>query len=292
MDADLLPVLVHIQSRLDSDLRIATIAREAGWSESSLNRRLNAATGQTPGRYVERLRLERAAVRLVLTDSKVVDIALDNGFASHEVFTRAFRRHFGIAPKEWRARHHAGDLGQDGREPGLSEATTSISLSSTRLTKLRPLRVAFLRHTGPYDQVPAELFPSVLERLQALGRVPRGLPLGIAHDPPGITPPERLRFDACWTIDEPLPTESGLGTQTLPSGSHATTTFVGPFSRIGGAYEAIVSRLLASPDDVELVAGPSVEWYRSGSVDAKSHLNQVDISLPVRPRSGGRRVFR
>jgi len=56
------------------------------------------------------------------------------------------------------------------------------------------------------------------------------------HDSPEITPPEHLRFDAGWTIDESLPPECGLGQQTIPGGTYALTTYVGPFSMLGLAY--------------------------------------------------------
>jgi AraC family transcriptional regulator len=50
------------------------------------------------------LQLERAAARLVSENDEVLKIALTSGFASHEVFTRAFRRHFGMSPVTYRQR--------------------------------------------------------------------------------------------------------------------------------------------------------------------------------------------
>ncbi|HZW00389.1 MAG TPA: AraC family transcriptional regulator [Candidatus Deferrimicrobium sp.] len=291
MDVELLPVLVRIQSGLDGDLRVATLARRTGWSESSLQRRIRAATGETPRRHVERLRLERAASQLLLCDAAILEVALDNGFASHEVFTRAFRRHFQATPSEWRRQQRAGGLGQRGRRPGLSEQADGVSLSRTRLIELRPVHVAFLRHVGPYDQVDGSLWGRVRDRLAELGHSTDGLPLGIAHDPPEITPPDRLRFDAAWTIDRPLPPGSGLGQQTIGDGTFAFTTYVGPFSLLGLAYAEIAARLMAHAGELEIGTSGSVEWYRTGSIDEEAYLNQVDISFPVQARAGARRVF-
>ncbi len=289
MDADLLPVLVHIQAGLGSDLSTAAIARRAGMSESTLHRRIVDATGETPRRHVERLRLERAASQLMLRQSTILEVALDNGYASHEVFGRAFGRHFGVSPSEWRERQVAGGLGENARKPGLSEAIEGAAISTTRVTELRPIRVAFLRHTGPYDEVDGGLWGRTRDRLAELGLSTDGLPLGIAQDPPHITPPEHLRFDAGWTIDEDLPPECGLGQQTVGGGTYAFTTYVGPFGRIGHAYELIGERLMAHPEMI--VFGASVEWYRTGSIDEETYLNQVDISFPVKARAGSPRVF-
>ena len=158
MDADMLPVLVHIQAGLDKDLSLAALAAQTGLSQSTLKRRIEATTGETPRLYVERLRLERAAAQLMLRQSTIIEIALDNGFASHEVFARAFKRHFGVSPSVWRERRGVGDLGQHDRQPGLSEAIEGAEISSTRVTTLRPIQVDFLRHTGPYDEVDPSLW--------------------------------------------------------------------------------------------------------------------------------------
>ena len=289
MDADLLPLLVHIQVALDTDLSAAALASSAGMSESTLQRRMVAATGETPRRHVERLRLERAASQLVLRRGSILEIALDNGFASHEVFTRAFTRHFGITPSAWRERRAAGGLGQNERRPGLSEVIDGAEISSTRVAELRPIRVAFLRHTGPYDQVDGGLWSRVRDRLAELGISTDGLPLGIAHDPPDITASEQLRFDAGWTIDRDLPPECGLGQQTVGGGTFAMTTYVGPFSRIGHAYDLIGRRVMAHPEMA--VFGATIEWYRTGSIDAEQYLNQVDIAFPVTARASDPRVL-
>jgi AraC family transcriptional regulator len=291
MDADLLPVLVHIQSGLDSDLSAAVLAQHSGMSESTLYRRVVEATGETPRRHVERLRLERAAAQLQLRRSTILEIALDHGFASHEAFSRAFKRHFGMTPSAWRERQTAGGLGQHGRQPGLSESAKGASLSSTRLVEMRPIDIAFLRHVGPYDEVDGSMWARIRERLAELGLSVDGLPLGIGHDDPWITPPDRLRYDAGWTIDADLPPGSGLGQQTVPGGSYASTTYVGPFHLIGEAYQIIGERMARHAETLEFGTGGSVEWYRTGSIDSSSYLNQIDITFAASARAGGPRVL-
>lgn len=294
MDADLLPVLVHIQAGLDQDLSLAALAASSGLSESTLKRRIEATTGETPRQHVERLRLERAAAQLQLRDSTILEIALDNGFASHEVFTRAFTRHFGLSPSEWRDHRAAGALGERDRQPGLNEGSGEVSLSSTRLVEMRAVEIAFLRHIGPYSEVDGTSWPTIRSRLRELGFAGDGLPVGVGHDAPDITPPEHLRFDAGWTIDEPLPPECGLGQQTIPGGTYAVTTYVGPFALLGQAYAEIGQRIMRHADRLAFGRedfGAAVEWYRTGSIDENHFLNQVDITFPVTVRADGPRVL-
>ena len=101
--SELLSLLRHVGGRLDGDVSLDALAARAGWSPFHLHRAFRRLVGETPKAYTQRLRLDRAAARLATGTDRVVDIALDSGFASHEVFSRAFRRRFGRSPERYRA---------------------------------------------------------------------------------------------------------------------------------------------------------------------------------------------
>jgi len=84
------------------DVSLDALAARAGWSPFHFHRAFRKIIGETPKQYMLRLRLERAAARLATGSDPVLSIAADAGFASHEVFTRAFRRHFGVTPSTYR----------------------------------------------------------------------------------------------------------------------------------------------------------------------------------------------
>src|SRR6185295_8417384 len=98
----LLPVLVHIQTNLDQDLSLEALANRAGLSPFHFHRLFRSAIGETLKQYTQRLRLERAAGRLVINDATILDVALDSGFQSHETFSRQFKRRFQVTPKSYR----------------------------------------------------------------------------------------------------------------------------------------------------------------------------------------------
>jgi AraC family transcriptional regulator len=99
---ELLSLLRHVRGRLDDDLSLDALAARAGWSPFHLHRTFRQFVGETPKAYTLRLRLDRAAARLTTTADRVVDVALDSGFASQEVFTRAFTRRYGRSPERYR----------------------------------------------------------------------------------------------------------------------------------------------------------------------------------------------
>jgi len=78
------------------------IAARLHLSRFTVDRLVAAAVGEPPGRLRRRILLERAAHRLLTTDSDLLDVSLDAGYGSHEAFTRAFARAFGEAPSRWR----------------------------------------------------------------------------------------------------------------------------------------------------------------------------------------------
>lgn len=65
-------------------------------------------TAESPGRYLARLRLGKAAELLAGTDRKVLNIALDCGFGSQSYFIRIFEKNMGVSPSEYRKRKRNG----------------------------------------------------------------------------------------------------------------------------------------------------------------------------------------
>jgi len=85
-------------------LDVATLARIACVSEAHFIRTFRATFGETPHRYLQRRRVERAMFLLRETDGSVTDICLDVGFASLGTFTRTFGAIVGEPPTSYRRR--------------------------------------------------------------------------------------------------------------------------------------------------------------------------------------------
>lgn len=271
-----------MQANLDGDLGLTAISRRARMSPFHLQRTFKAAVGETPKVHASRLRLERAAFQLLIHDAKVLDIALECGYRSHETFTRAFRRCFGRSPSEYRETVRNGARRQPEEAPAEIALTgREYELSATRVVTLRPQHLAFRRHVGPYESVPESLFDE-LERWARRLRLggPRVF-LGIGHDAPVTTPKERLRFDAALVVPGPFERAGRVGHQLLPGGPYAVTTHVGPYETLPLAYATIFRRATALRG-YQLIGLPAVEIYRTTRVSVAYGLNQTDVCLPVR----------
>jgi len=85
-------------------LDLATLARIAYVSEAHFSRTFRATFGETPHRYLQRRRVERALFLLRETDRSVTEICLDVGFTSLGTFSRTFRAVVGEPPTTYRRR--------------------------------------------------------------------------------------------------------------------------------------------------------------------------------------------
>ncbi|MET7619314.1 GlxA family transcriptional regulator [Streptomyces sp. NPDC005408] len=91
----------------DSDLSVESLAERARLSPRHFARAFQAETGMTPGRYVERVRIEHARRLLEDTARGVEEVSRASGYGTPEAMRRAFVKTFGTAPAEYRRRFHA-----------------------------------------------------------------------------------------------------------------------------------------------------------------------------------------
>ncbi len=91
----------YIEVNLAVPITLHMLASEAGYSPWHAAKIFKELTGKSPFDYIRILRMSRAAVKLRDEDVKIVDVAFDFVFDSHEGFTRAFSRQFGLTPKKF-----------------------------------------------------------------------------------------------------------------------------------------------------------------------------------------------
>ncbi len=98
--------MLRARDAMDRDyakpLDIPTLARIAYVSEAHFIRTFRDTFGETPHRYLQRRRVERAMFLLRETDSSVTEICFDVGFRSLGSFSRTFRVIVGASPTEYR----------------------------------------------------------------------------------------------------------------------------------------------------------------------------------------------
>src|SRR5262245_55967044 len=201
----------HIRSHLDDALELGALARLACLSPFHFHRVFRGMVGETPLELARRLRLERAAWRLRDKQRAVTEIAFDAGYETHEAFTRAFRASYSTSPSGFRLRKYQRieikaacgvHFSADGVIPVFVPRASGGLTMDVEIKDMPELRVATVRQTGPYNQI-----PKAFERLGAIAGA-AGLirqastMIAIYHDDPESTPQDQLRSDAGLVVPE------------------------------------------------------------------------------------------
>lgn len=92
----------YIAMHLDRTISLADLAAAAGYSPWHSARLFKEYLGKTPFEYIRLLRLSESAKLLGNGNIKVVDVAFDFLFGSHEGFTKAFTKAFGLPPARYK----------------------------------------------------------------------------------------------------------------------------------------------------------------------------------------------
>jgi AraC family transcriptional regulator len=108
------------------------------------------------------------------------------------------------------------------------------------------VRVAHVRHVGPYDGVGV-----AWKALMKWGwsKMMFGKPetFGLSWDDPDVTPAEHVRYDACMVVDERVRPKGEVRIQEVPGGSFAVTLHEGPYENFNRTYAALFARVAAGP---------------------------------------------
>ena len=104
-DSFIYDIKYYIDCNIRSVKRMEDIAEEFGYSYNYIAREFARVTGRTMKEYVLDRKFEIAANLLLNSDKNVTDIAEELSFSSLHTFSRAFRKQFGISPKQYKMRN-------------------------------------------------------------------------------------------------------------------------------------------------------------------------------------------
>ena len=86
-------------------LTVEKLSVGLGLSKSQANRKLRSLTAKSPNQFVQEIRLQKSLAAIKLNHKTISEIAYDSGFTSPTYFSRAFKKRFGISPKEFAINH-------------------------------------------------------------------------------------------------------------------------------------------------------------------------------------------
>lgn len=284
-------VISYIRENLTEDLSLNHLAGVAGFSPFHFHRIFKSLTQETVNDLVTRFRLERAAALLRASPKlTATDAAFECGFQSVSVFSRTFKKHYGLTPRQWDRRSPLKNSknGQvlEGFPRYTLENLSDFSKQGgfeVRLRSLPPQRLAYIRVYDAYSK-----FSQVVEAYQRLitwygqrgGQLEQTTLYGMSQDDPDVTPLRLCRFDWCLTVPADWQAEGDVCLQDFPACRVATVRCQGDLQQEDKAIQYLfrywLPRSRYQPANL-----PAMEIYRRQPAELGWETFDLDCALPI-----------
>lgn len=280
----------YISQHLDENPGLDEVATAAAISTFHFHRIFKTLVGETVASFTRRLRMERAARRLLdAPHSDITTLALSAGFSSSQNFAKAFRLHFAMTPSEYRQHQGGSWKSKIGNDPLPFDHYDDLVmhpvcehqglLQGASIKQMPARHVAYMRRLGPYGKETCEQAHRELLALFASDSTvtPAGT-LSLYWDSPDITDETRCRTDVCIELPTASKANRQLTTQTIAAGPYAVCQFIARGDQLVTTWEVAFRWLVTQGlrcDDL-----PCYEQYHAGTDPDRDHY-VFDICIPL-----------
>lgn len=260
-----------IENHYNEPISIKDLETVSYYSYRNIQRIFKCTCGETIGAFQKRLRVENAYKLILYSKMPLSEIALEVGFDNLASFSKAFKQHFGISPKD--ARKSKPILFENNKiSPTL--ATEEIPYQTIYLP---PLKVYFKSIKTYYLNDEIEV---LWDKIMSLDLPEKGVDYyGVIADEPLITDEIKCRYDAC--ISQP-PKDKTLSSKTILGGRYAQFFHYGSYDTIEDTYSKIYARWILNTK-LEFSPSPIIEQYIKHDSNTSHESEYVTaILLPLK----------
>jgi AraC family transcriptional regulator len=220
----------YINGHLTESINLSDLGQVAILSDFHFHRIFKSVMGESPGDYIQRLRLEKTAFKLQTTQLSISEISETTGYQSPHALSKAFKKRFGVSPALFR------------KKPiDLIVPTENIEAMKLhpKIRTIKDKEVVYTRVINPYHSKDA--FTKAWRRLMRFMGID-GMPGGkheyfsTSYDTPTITEPDLCRVYVCATNADKLKPSGPFGVQTIKGGLFAIFTSKGSYRKLERLY--------------------------------------------------------
>jgi AraC family transcriptional regulator len=273
-------VMAYISNHLSEPLDMEALAGIGNYSSFHFHRIMRAYLGESLGACIVRLRLETSVNLLRYTDLPIADIAFKVGYENPPSFNKAFKKRYGISPNEFR-QDFASLMITEHSKIHFNAMETLKSLEP-KIKVISPKKVIYAEVIGSYNETPKIAWDKVCgfaQKNRLFGF--RNEFIGISHDDPKITEPDRMRYDACIVIHRDAKPEGDIGVKEIAGGKYAVFTHKGPYENFTHSYDYIFGKWIRD-NSIELRDEPGFELYLNSPDNTKPEKLLTEIWIPIK----------
>ena len=282
-------VISYVRQNLDGDLSLDALARVGCFSKFHFHRVFKSVADETVNDMVVRMRLERAANLLrTVPGLSVTTAAFETGFGSVSVFSRAFKKHFGISARQWDKKSPLENSKNGQFRENFPRYTLEDLESFGFEVKVRSLpkqRLAYIRVHDAYrsfERIKDAYFRLIEWYRLSGGSLDEISVYGMSQDNPDVTPLPLCRFD--WCVKVPAEQKGGgdVDVTDFPACRIATIRCVGGFEHENKVIQYLfrywLPRSRYQPANL-----PGMEIYRRQPLEMGWEEYDIDCAVPVIP---------
>lgn len=268
-------VVNYINDHLSANIILSDLACIANISEFHFHRIFRAVINESPGDYIQRLRLEKTAFKLQTTQSTLEQIAEETGYQSPQALSKAFKKRYGISPSVYRKR--PDDLTSPMEEP------IPDMYIVPQIKEVAPKEVLCLRVTNPFKS--SDAFLKAWDKLTSqigINIIPNDDCefFCLSRDISTITHPENYRVYVCINTQKDIKPKGKPGKQIIGKGLYAVFTYKGSYKNLRDIY-CNIYRYWIPKSDYELRDNISFEKYLNSPLLVDSDELLTEIYIPV-----------
>ena len=241
----------YIENNLDAEISAANVAKVAGISQWHFQRIFKALTNETLKTYIRSRRFANALEKLLLTNDRILEIALEAGFESQESFTRAFKQAFNITPNQYRkaGEHNLFLKKVQFDTEYLKHINQNISLEpeiyTQRKLRLVGLNTRFYSVDSEKNNIAEKLPPlwqTFLSRKNEIAHIIPNTGYGVVQQTKEHT--DQLDYYAAFEVETIATIPKGMVSIEIPESTYAKFTHIGPVKNINNTVNYIYSSWL------------------------------------------------
>lgn len=261
-----------VLNAIENDLEYVTIEDlicVSGYSYYHFHRIFKTYTGETLNKYIKRLQLESALLKMQMDKENITKIAMKSGYNTPSAFNKAFKEMFSINPSEYKK----------SLEP---KRKLYADIEPLQIKKIKPIDVYTIRHVGDYELLDAtwEQLISFATKHRLFNR--HFFAYAIAYDNPDISDNTRLRYDACIskTRDITLTQTQKIQTKQLSGGKYAIFLHKGDYTKLTDTYDSIFGNWFYK-SEISLRDAPVIQKFLNNKNETDIDKLLTEVYLPI-----------
>jgi len=269
-------ILTYINENIMKEISLDDLAREACFSKFHIHRIFSAYVGETLNSYILRTKLSKAATRLCSDSTKnVTDVAMRAGYDTPAAFTKAFKKYFGMSPRDFVKKDCKAET-----VFFVNPEKINVSNVNAKIVSVDPVNVLFVRRTGEYLKSSISAWRALIKFADEKKLFKDNVQaIGIGYDDPTITEPDKIRYEACISVDDDVAPEGEFGVKRIPGGKYIKLLHKGPYQELENSYRKLYQFVLQN--EISLGYKPCFDKYLNSPQSTKPEDLRTEIYLPV-----------